>query len=118
MEPTIADIALRYATGERAFRSIEIDPAARRLGSLILEEADFSGSWVVADFRKANLRGASFRNANVKTCDFSGADLTNADFRGAALDATIFKGATMNGASFAGATISGSELTDGELPTW
>ena len=114
-----ADLLARYASGERSFQETDIeDPDVLALDDAVLEGADFSRSFLVASFQRANLRGAKFRDANVKTCDFSCADLTNADFRGAALDATIFEGATLVGARFAGAHVQGYEMADDELPVW
>lgn len=92
------DLLRRYADGERSFREMDVQhPDALALDNATLAEVDFSGSFLLGNFRRANLRGSSFRNANVKTCDFSDADLTGADFRGAALEATTFKGAIMTG---------------------
>lgn len=114
-----AELLARYASGERSFRETETeDPDILELDDSNLAGADFSGSFLVGRFRRANLRGASFRDANIKTCDFSGADLTDADFRGSALDATTFEGATLKGAQFAGASICGSDMVEGELPSW
>ncbi|WP_160147353.1 pentapeptide repeat-containing protein [Methylopila sp. Yamaguchi] len=117
MSDTTAELLARYARGERSFQETDTeDPEVLGLDEAILAGADFSRSFLVGSFRRADLRGASFHKANVKTCDFSYADLSHADFRGAAIDATIFQGANLFGARFAGASSQGHEMADGEFP--
>jgi uncharacterized protein YjbI with pentapeptide repeats len=108
----------RYAEGHRNFQNSELDSESGDLRGLDLSDADFSGSFIVADFRSSILRNAHFRHANVKTCDFRGADLRNADFRDAALEATEFQNALLEGAQFAGAGNHGRILRDNEQPDW
>lgn len=119
MSNATAELLARYASGERSFQETDVEsPDVLELDDAVLADADFSRSFLLGSFRRANLRGASFRDANVKTCDFSYADLSGADFRGAALDATSFNGAILTGACFVGAHVHGSEMADGELPNW
>jgi uncharacterized protein YjbI with pentapeptide repeats len=119
MANATADVLIRYAGGDRSFQALDAEgPDALALDGAVLEGADFSRSFLIGSFRRANLRGASFRDANVKCSDFSGADLTNADFRGAALCSTTFKGAILNGALFAGAYFHSFEMADGDAPNW
>jgi uncharacterized protein YjbI with pentapeptide repeats len=112
----IDQLLLRYAAGERSFRHMELDDGIHDLRNLKLSGANFSGSFIVADFRGADLRNTDFTNANIKTCDFRGADLSGANFRGASLDATNFEGAQMQGTIFEGAFIQGHELKGHERP--
>jgi uncharacterized protein YjbI with pentapeptide repeats len=113
-----ADVLRLYALGQRDFRQLEIDERhSCGLRGAVLEEADFSGAFIVADFSEARLRGASFRAANVKTCNFERADLSNTDFRDAAIDAARFGDATFNGANFEGASAQGYTWSKGEYPT-
>jgi uncharacterized protein YjbI with pentapeptide repeats len=114
------EILRRYASGEREFRQLDIedsDDGASFRGAR-LDDADFSGSFLVADFTGTSLRNSCWSNANVKTCIFRDADLSGANFSGAALDATVFQGAKMAGANFTGAYVQGSELQPGEMPDW
>ena len=93
-------ILARYAAGERDFRELDIDAA---FPGAVLDGADFSGAFVVADFAGASLRGCRFVAANVKTCCFDRADLRDADFSNAAIDAATFEQARFEGAVFEGA---------------
>lgn len=114
------EILLRYESGERTFRDLQIeaiepgtDPEFRGAN---LRGADFTGSFIIADFTGANLEGAVFAPANVKTCSFDNANLRNADFSGAAIDAATFEGANLTGAHFEGAGAFGYTYANGEYP--
>lgn len=107
----------RYRRGERDFTEADLDTDRNSdLRDLCLDGADFSHAFIIADFRRASLRGARFFQANVKTCDFRGADLRDADFRGAALCAALFDSAIVDGADFTGAHIYGYSFRPGEKP--
>ncbi len=111
-----AELLRRYAAGERSFHGLELDDAVHDLRNAKLADADFTGSFIFANFRGADLRHTDFTNANVKTCDFRGADLSGAIFKGASLDAAEFQGAKMDETKFLGAFIQGHELKDNEWP--
>ena len=115
-----AEIVRRYTSGGRHFTGIDIedpdDADQWAFRGATLDGADFSGSFIVADFTGASLKGASFSGANVKTCIFDKADLSGADFRGAALCSATFGGADVTGADFTGATIHSHVFEAGELP--
>lgn len=115
-----AEILHRYAGGERDFQQVEIEDSEDRASfrGANLDDADFSGSFIVADFTGASLRNSHWSNANVKTCIFRDADLSRANFSGTALDATVFQGAKMAGANFAGAYVQSRKLQPGEMPDW
>ena len=117
---TPAEIRRRYESGERDFRQVDLDDASdpASFKDAVLDGADFSGSFVVADFQRASLRQCRFVGANVKTCVFDRADLTGADFSGAPIDAASFRAALLESASFAGATVQGRTLKVGEVPDW
>ena len=72
------EVLRRYLAGERDFSGLEIEDAAKSapLRGAILDDADFSRAFIVADFSKASLRGARFVEANVKTCSFTDAKST------------------------------------------
>lgn len=106
----------RYASGVRSFASEHFDDEVHDLVGATLDDADFSGCFIVADFRGASLQRVSFRNANVKTCDFTGANLLYASFEGAAIDGAKFEGASLSGASFEGASEQGHIYAKDELP--
>jgi uncharacterized protein YjbI with pentapeptide repeats len=114
-----AEILRRYQAGERDFRGIQIEALAGaadpEFRGANLEEADFTGCFVVADFSGARLRGAKL-SANVKTCCFDRADLRDADFSNAAIDAATFDGANLEGANFEGAGAYGYTFGKGEPP--
>ena len=110
------EIVARYAAGERSFPGLELDGETMDLRNCNLWGADFSKSYIFADFRDANLQGVSFEHANVKTCDFRGANLRGASFRGALIDAAEFDGADMAGAVFEGATVHSHTFVAGEFP--
>jgi uncharacterized protein YjbI with pentapeptide repeats len=112
------ELLQRYRAGERDFTGTELDKQVLDLRDATLEGADFSRSFITADFAGANLKCVLFVNANLKTCDFSNADLRDAIFSGAALDATIFTGANLQGAEFEGAYCYSRMLTAGEKPWW
>ncbi|MGM9424694.1 DUF3144 domain-containing protein [Hydrogenophaga sp. MI9] len=114
-KPT-STILERYAAGERSFASGDFGDQTHDLAGATLDDADFSGCLIVADFRGASLQRVSFRNANVKTCDFTGADLQDASFEGAAIDGARFDGASLSGASFTGASDQGHIYAPNELP--
>jgi uncharacterized protein YjbI with pentapeptide repeats len=116
---TFRELLERYQRGDRDFAKSDLDQDPDNdCRGICLEGADLSGSYIVADFRRASLRGAKFVEANVKTCDFREADLRNADFSGAALCATYFVGADMTGARFDGAHFHGYRLRSAERPDW
>ena len=121
-EPEIVmteEVLRRYLAGERDFSGLEIEDAeSASLRGAILDDADFSRAFIVADFSKASLRGARFVEANVKTCSFTDANLSGADFRGASLCSTTFQGAHMDSARFKGAYFHSYELGDAEKPDW
>jgi uncharacterized protein YjbI with pentapeptide repeats len=113
-----AELLQRYAAGERFFAGAELDGQTCDFRGVNLVRVDLSDSFIVADFRGANLRGANFAASNVKTCDFREADLTGACFANATIDATEFTGAIMDGADFTGASAQGYVLKSSELPDW
>ena len=110
------EITARYAAGERNFRGLDLDGETLDLRGSNLAGADFSESFIYADFRGANLERCVFERANVKTCDFRGANLRGASFREAAIDAAEFSGAEMTDASFDGASAQGHVFHSGESP--
>ena len=112
------DLLHRYENGQRCFAGVELDSLVLDLRNVTLEGADFSGSFILADFAGANLRAAVFANANVKTCDFSNADLRDAVFTGAALCSTTFINAHVEGANFEGSYYHSRTLEAGEKPWW
>jgi uncharacterized protein YjbI with pentapeptide repeats len=116
---TPSEIRRRYQEGERDFRGLDIsdtgDPTSFR--DAVLDGADFTHAFVVADFTRARLTGCRFTEANVKTCVFDEADLRDCDFSGAAIDAATFRSARLDGANFAGAHEQGICLAPGEVPT-
>lgn len=116
---TTAEILQRYLAGERDFRGLDIeDGGSSSFRAAILDGADFSGAFLLADFERARLRGCRFVDANVKTCRFDDADLRGACFCGAALDATTFHAAHLDGTDFTDAHVQGHTLQRGEVPTW
>ena len=117
---TSDEILRRYLAGERDFSGLEIEDSADSAAfrGAVLDEADFSHSFIVADFQGASLRHARFTRANVKTCSYAEADLTNADFSGAILCSTTFLCALMRGAMFERAHFHSRELLSGEVPDW
>lgn len=106
----------RYTAGERDFRELDLDDRVYDFSGAVLMDADFSGSFVVADFRGASLEGSLFTRCNVKTCDFRNANLANASFQGAAIDAADFRGANLSGTTFLDATEQGYAYAAGEQP--
>ena len=115
---TPTEIRRRYESGERNFQGLEIEDAndASSFRDAVLEGSDFSRAFVVADFRRANLRDCRFVGANVKTCIFDMADLRGCDFSNAAIDAATFRSALVDGANFAGASEQGHSMKPGEVP--
>ena len=118
---TPSEILQRYKQGERNFHGLEIsddsgDESDSFRGAL-LDSADFSRCFIVADFDSARLRDCRFVEANVKTCKFDGADLLNADFSRAAIDAATFTNCNFEGANFDEAGAYGYTFNKGELPT-
>jgi len=116
MPPAVSEILSRYAAGERSFSHLDLDDRCYDFSGQTLEDADFSGCFIVASFRGARLARAKFKEANVKTCDFTNADLRDAVFDGSAIDAAIFQGADLTGTSFVGASEQGYLYQVGELP--
>ncbi len=115
-----SEILRRYAAGERDFRGLDIEDAtdATSFRRAILDDADFSGACVVADFEGASLRRCRFVGTNVKTCVFDRADLAGADFSNAPIDAATFRSARLDGADFTGASVHSRTLKPGEFPNW
>ena len=99
---TPSEIRLRYERGERNFRGLDIDDTgdSSSFREAVLDDADFTQCFVVADFSRASLRGCRFTPSNVKTCEFDNADL---------------RSARLEGANFAGAQQHGLRLGPGEL---
>jgi len=117
--PQSADEVLsRYCAGERYFGHSELDGSILDFHGVNLAEADFSQSYLFADFRDTNLQSANFTQCNIKTCDFRGADLQGALFCEACIDSAEFTGALLTGADFEGAYISGYTMLAGEQPSW
>jgi len=106
----------RYAAGERIFKNLEREDGIYNFENASLSNADFSGNFIFATFRNANLEGANFSNCNVKTCDFSHANLRGSTFQDSAIDAAIFDGADLTDANFEGASEQGYDYKIGELP--
>jgi len=110
------EVLIRYRDGERYFGHSNLDEDACDFRGVNLEEVDFSQSFIVADFRDANLRLANFTQCNIKTCDFRGANLQNAIFRGALLESTDFTRSVLMGADFESASIYSHIMQAGEQP--
>jgi uncharacterized protein YjbI with pentapeptide repeats len=115
---SVEELLLRYSKGERYFAELELDNATYDFQNATLEGADFSRSFITADFRGANLKRTAFTSANIKTCDFRNTDLEGADLSGAALESTEFAGANLQGARFVGATIYNHTMKENEMPWW
>jgi 2-iminobutanoate/2-iminopropanoate deaminase len=115
---TPAEILERYSQGERDFTALDISDGGTRpsFRGARLDGADFSRSFVLADFTGARLRASRFVGANVKTCAFDGADLQDADFSGALIDAATFEGCNLEGATFEGAGCYSGTFAKGQLP--
>ena len=109
-------ILSRYADGHRAFPDLDDEDGVYNFDNADLRDADFSGIFLLATFRHANLAGADFSRSNIKTCDFSCANLTGAKFAGSAIDAALFEGATLTNADFEGVSIQSHVFGKGELP--
>ena len=116
MTTTSNELTAHYKAGERSFRGLDLDGETLDLRDSNLAGADFSESFIVADFRGANLERCVFERANVKTCDFRGANLRGASFREAAVDAADFSGAETTDACFDGASAQGHIFHSGESP--
>jgi len=120
-ETTPAEIRLRYERGERDFRGLDIADSNNGIDrqsfrEALLDGADFTDAFIVADFTRARLRGCRFVGANVKTCSFDEADLAGANFSDAAIDAATFRSARLDGADFSNASMYGYTLKPGEFP--
>ena len=114
-----AEIIRLNQAGRRDFSGLELDRDTLDFRGAHLVGIQFGpGSYIVADFRDADLRGADLSHCNLKTCDFRGADLRNASFRGSPLDATEFAGAATDGADFEGASNQSLTLGPQETPSW
>jgi uncharacterized protein YjbI with pentapeptide repeats len=115
---TPAEIRRRYQDGERNFQGLDISDSGdtESFRDALLDGADFSHAFVVADFGRASLRDCRFFEANVKTCTFDEADLRDCDFSSAAIDAATFRSARFDGANFGGASVQGQSMKPGELP--
>lgn len=118
---TPSEILQRYERGERDFHGLDISDGAgdesTSFRGALLDGADFSHCFIVADFSSARLRDCRFVEANVKTCRFDGADLLNADFSRAAIDGATFTNCNFAGARFKEAVAYGYTFKKGELPT-
>jgi uncharacterized protein YjbI with pentapeptide repeats len=106
----------RHAAGERDFRALDLDDRTYDFSGASLAGTDFSGSFLIADFRGADLAGALFTNCNVKTCDFRDANLAGASFASSAIDAADFRGANLSGTLFIDATEQGHVYSLDEQP--
>ncbi len=115
---TVSELLERYKNGERYFVESAFDDKVCDFRNLNLEVVNFSKSFILGDFRDANLRNSDFSNANVKTCDFRGADLTDATFENSAIDGATFKGAILQNTNFSNTSFYGCILNDGEIPDW
>jgi uncharacterized protein YjbI with pentapeptide repeats len=120
---TSDEVLRAYAVGRRDFRAIDLEPqspdqAVADFSHQTLDDADFSGAFVVAHFKCASLRRTRFVGSNLKTCTFDGANLTEADLSGAALCATTFADAVLDGARFEGASYHSHVLGPRERPDW
>ena|SRR6185503_9959651 len=115
-QPSASWILERYAAGDRSFVDLDLDDKPYDFSEATLIGADFSGCFICANFRGANLERAVFRRANVKTCNFSDANLQGASFEGAAIDGAVFDRANLAGASFLGASDQGHVYKTGEMP--
>jgi uncharacterized protein YjbI with pentapeptide repeats len=128
---TPSDILKRYQRGDRDFRGLKIDDPepyvmeGSRFVSVnepdsfktaVLDGADFSAAFIVADFRGAHLRNCKFTGANVKTCAFDSADLTDCDFSNAAIVGATFNAARLDRSNFQGAHQQGHSMKSGEVP--
>ena len=113
---SVDELLKRYTYGERFFGETELDKVVYDFRNAKLRAVNFSGSWLSADFRGADLRDADFSRANVKACDFRGANLSGANFKKAFLDFADFGGANLEGTSFGGACIQSRELKENDLP--
>jgi uncharacterized protein YjbI with pentapeptide repeats len=109
-------ILARYAAGERVFGDLDRDDGVYDFSHTDLRGAVFTGCFLFADFRQANLEGADFSHCNVKTCDFSGARLAGSTFHGSAIDSAEFDGADLTGVDFEEASAYGHVFGKGELP--
>lgn len=114
--PTSAEIIQRHKNGDRTFTDLELWDGSHDFTACMLNDANFSGSVIVACFSGASLARANFTNANIKTSEFNNADLRDAIFEGAAIDGCTFDGANLSGASFAGASEQGYVYQAGEFP--
>lgn len=110
------EILFRYASGERDFRNLNLDDRTYNFDNSNLRGAVFTGGFLLASFRNADLEGADFSNCNLKTSDFSGAKLSGATFSGSAIDAADFNGADLRGTDFEGASAYGRMFSKSELP--
>jgi uncharacterized protein YjbI with pentapeptide repeats len=114
-----AELARRYAAGERRFPRTELMDAD--LSGITLDGADFQTlSWFSStDFSGASLRGTSFRECNLKCANFSNADLTGAIFEDASIESIKATGAVLDGIKATGASFYGYSLAEGDaLPSW
>lgn len=114
-DPKSEALLARYADGERAFTEMDLDDQTYDFSDADLRGAIFTGSFIVASFKNANLERADFSSCNVKTCDFSGARLAEATFFNSAISGAEFDGANLTGADFEGADCYGIIFKKGEL---
>lgn len=116
MTTTSNELTARYKAGERSFRGLDLDGEILDLRDSNFAGADFSESFIAADFRGANLERCVFERANVKTSDFRGANLRGASFRETAVDGADFSGAETTDACFDGASAQSHIFHSGESP--
>lgn len=108
----------QYARGKRDFRWTAINHVYLDFRGTVLNDADFSHTFIAADFRGADLKNCRFNNARLMKSDFSDANLENTSFKEAFLDDTKFNGANMKDAIFEGAKIHSYVLKLNEKPNW
>ncbi|HEX8738413.1 MAG TPA: pentapeptide repeat-containing protein [Pyrinomonadaceae bacterium] len=115
---TISELLERYKNGERYFVGCDFDDRIYDFRNLNLVEINLSKSFIVGDFRGANLSKADLSNSNLKTCDFRQTNLADANFEKSALCATYFGEAVFENTNFEGAFYHSHELKKGETPDW
>ena len=63
---SVGEVPNRHRRGERYFGQSELEEPICDFRDVNLAEVDFSGSFIVADFRGATLRASNFTNCNIK----------------------------------------------------
>ena len=115
---TVEALIYAYKNGQRIFHNLELEDQPDSFVGVDLRNADLSGSIIVGDFSRANLKSVIFNNCNLKTSSFNKADLRNAVFINTALCSTTFKGSQLEGSDFTGASFHGHVMKPGEFPNW